>query len=105
MPGGTRGRCQDCLSKVMTRKRLLVGGLAFRAEAAALNDHSLALLHDWPRWSELQLRVLELRDFSCRGLCLANFGPQPPRFLSSGGLTVANLLQTLRGRKRRRKFS
>jgi len=31
------------------------------------------------------------------GLRFANVGPQPPLFLSSGGLPAANLLQTLRG--------
>jgi hypothetical protein len=45
MPDGTHGRCQGCLSKVMTWKRLLLGGLAFRTEATALNDHRLAMEH------------------------------------------------------------
>ena len=45
MPDGTHGRCQGYLSKVMTRMQLLVGGLAFRTEAAALNDHRLAMVH------------------------------------------------------------
>ncbi len=31
----------------------------------------------------------------CSGLRFANLGPQPPMFLSSGGLPAANLLQTL----------
>ncbi|MEN9555982.1 MAG: hypothetical protein RLZZ232_2268 [Planctomycetota bacterium] len=50
MPDGTHGRCQRSLRKVMTRKRLLVGGLTFRPEAAALDDHSLAMVlcrHCW----------------------------------------------------------
>jgi hypothetical protein len=45
MPDGTHGGCQRSLRKVMTRKRLLVGGLAFRPEAAALDDHSLDMAH------------------------------------------------------------
>jgi hypothetical protein len=31
----------------------------------------------------------------CSGLRFANVGPQPPLFLSSGGLPAANLLQTM----------
>ncbi|MFN5625701.1 MAG: hypothetical protein ACK5DM_17260, partial [Planctomyces sp.] len=54
MPDGTHGRCQGCLSKVMTWKRLLLGGLAFRTEAAALNDHRLAMVLHWHRWIQLQ---------------------------------------------------
>jgi len=95
MPDGTHGRCQGCLSKVMTRKRRLVGGLAFRTEAAALNDHHLAMVLCWQRSIELQLPFLESRVFRCSGLRFANLGPQPPLFLSSGGLPAANLLQTL----------
>ena len=83
MPDGTHGRCQGCLSRVMTWNRLLVGGLAFRTEAAALNDHSLSMVH-------------QSIDHGS-GLRFANFRPQPPLFLSSGGLPAANLLQTLRG--------
>ncbi len=95
MRDGTHGRCHGCLSKVMTWSRLLVGGLAFRTEAAALNDHRLAMVHHWRRWIKLQLRFSESRVFCCSGLRFANFGPQSPLFLSSGGLPAANLLQTL----------
>ena len=91
MPDGTHGRCQGCLSKVMTRKRLLVGGLAFPAETAALNDHRLAMVQHWHRWIKLQLRFSESRDFCCSGLRFANFRPQSPLLLSSG--------RKLRGRK------
>jgi hypothetical protein len=95
MPDGTRARCQGCLSKVMTWNRLLVGGLAFRTETAALNDHRLAMVLCWQRWSDLQLRFSESRVFRCSGLRFANVGPQPALFLSSGSLPAANLLQTL----------
>jgi len=75
MPDGTRGRCQGCLSEVLTWKRLLVGGLALRAEAAALYDHSLAMVLCWQMSRELQLRFSESRDFCCSGLPAANLLP------------------------------
>ncbi len=112
MPDGTHGRCQGCLSKVMTRMRLLVGGLAFRTEAAALNDHRLAMVLQSIDHGSGQ-RVVNVEDPApvaerticgdvicavvsrCSGLRFANLRPQSPLFLSSGGLPAANLLQTL----------
>ncbi|MFM8726460.1 MAG: hypothetical protein ACKON9_15190, partial [Planctomycetaceae bacterium] len=72
MRDSTRGRCHGCLSNLMTWNRLLVGGLAFRTEAAALNDHILAMVLCWQRWTELQQRFSEPRDFCCSSLPAAN---------------------------------
>ncbi|MFM7165306.1 MAG: hypothetical protein ACKO3T_08660, partial [Planctomycetaceae bacterium] len=44
----------------MTTRR----GLAFRTEAAALNEHSLAVVLCRQRWLELQQRFSESRDLS-----------------------------------------
>jgi hypothetical protein len=74
----------------MTWKRRLVGGLAFRTEAAALKDHRLAMVHQSIDHGSGP-RVV----FRCGGLHFANFRPQSPLFLSSVGLPAANLLQTL----------